>query len=67
VEFEGNLIQNLLGFSEKELNTLGEAFEGENLAPFFIGSKWEILKASLKFLFNRKVIKNWRLVQKLFK
>jgi flavin-dependent dehydrogenase len=65
VKFEGHLISTLLGFSDEQLNTIGNVLKGANLRPFFIGSKWDRLKASMKLLFNWNAIKNWTLVRKL--
>jgi len=66
VEFEGTVIKSLLGFSDEQLNILGEAFEGFDLTPFFIGSKWDMIKASAKMMFRWKIIKNWKLIRELF-
>jgi flavin-dependent dehydrogenase len=65
VRFEGHLISTLLNFSDEQLNTIGNVLEGADLSPFYIGSKWDRLKASLKLLFNWNAIKNWKLVRKL--
>lgn len=65
VKFEGHLISRLLGFSDEQLNTIGNVLEEADLSPFFIGSKWDRLKTSLKLLFNWNAIKNRKLVRKL--
>ncbi|TXT66217.1 MAG: hypothetical protein BAJALOKI3v1_40027 [Promethearchaeota archaeon] len=66
VEFEAKLIMTLLNFSDSDLNKICNAFEGINLEPFFIGSRWDIIKASLKLLFKKRILKNWKLIRQLF-
>jgi len=66
VKFEGNLISEMLNFSDQELNTLGKIFSDIDLTPFFIGSKWQMIKSTMNLLFKKGIIKNWKLLKQLF-
>jgi electron transfer flavoprotein-quinone oxidoreductase len=66
VEFEGKLIVNLLKMNDGELNKLCECFSEINLEPFFIGTPIQQMLASLKLIVNPKMIRNRRLIKRVF-
>ncbi|TXT63041.1 MAG: hypothetical protein BAJALOKI1v1_800004 [Promethearchaeota archaeon] len=66
VEFEGSLISQMLQFTDEELNALADAFSETNLTPFFVGGKWDVFKTTMKMMFKKKVLKNWKVLKRLF-
>ncbi len=58
-------ISEMLDFSDQELNTLDNVFSDIDLTPFFIGSKWDIFKATMKLMFKEGGIKKWKFLKRL--
>jgi len=66
VEFEAKLILTLQDLTDNELNSMADTFSTINLEPYFVGSSWQMMSATMKLMFKKKIIKNWKLIKKLF-